>query len=115
MTLARSGKISTLIIALGEPTTRAFVHDLLASLDAPLGDRVSVEWKMESAAKLILAARDGSALIYALERLLEAGKYPGTPIALFPRDFPRRSRRRLSSGSERLIRRSRSASSREES
>ncbi len=86
--MARSGRISTLIIAAGEPTTRAFVHDLLASLDGPLRDRVDVEWKLESAAMLTLPSRDGSALVHALERLLAAGRFPGTPIDLSPRDFP---------------------------
>jgi hypothetical protein len=88
VTLARSGKISTLVIAAGE-STRSFVHKLLESLDGPLRGRINVEWREESAARIILPSSDCSSLIHALERLLEAGRSPGAPIDLFPHDFPR--------------------------
>ena len=84
--MARSEEISTLAIVGGEPM-RSFVHDLLESLDGPLRDRVSVKWPRENTAEISLPSRDGSALIHALERLLEAGRSPGAPIDLFPHDF----------------------------
>jgi hypothetical protein len=88
VTLARSGKISTLVIVVGEPT-RSFVHDFLEGLDGPLRNRVSVKWRGEGTAEIALPSRDASALIRALERLLEAGRSPGAPIDLFPHDFSR--------------------------
>ena len=94
VTLERSEKISTLIIAAGEPTTRALVHDLLESLDGSLRGRVSVEWKVEAAAKIILPSRDGSALIHALERLLRKKKFRGL-ITLTPHDFSQEARAAL--------------------
>jgi hypothetical protein len=88
VTLARSEKISTLVILAGE-SAESFVRGLLEGLKGPLRERVDVEKKEEGVVAVSLPSRDVSSLVQALERLLKAGRSPGAPIDLFPHDFPR--------------------------